>query len=273
MSASPADAAALPASMPPLPPARQLAPGLWFAAGMIALYFALQAVVGILAALLLGIATGYVHGLREIGTSVHAMLAEPGLPAMTVMLTLGVTAAIMLLLVRKCWPALWPLAEPPGLGFCRPRQAAFFGAAIVVGVAAPLLGAMLTQWLAQGHPVPQDIRQLGTQTPLMPRLALVVMVASVGPLVEETLFRGVLLSALLQRWRVGASVAISATVFALAHLPGLHYHWYALPDLALLALGLAWLRLHSRSIWPAVLAHGVNNLLAVAAWFVTAHAA
>jgi hypothetical protein len=41
-----------------------------------------------------------------------------------------------------------------------------------------------------------------------------------------------------------------------------------LPDLALLALLLAWLRLRSGSIWPAVLAHGLNNLLGVASWFV-----
>ncbi|TAL90510.1 MAG: CPBP family intramembrane metalloprotease, partial [Rhodanobacter sp.] len=42
-------------------------------------------------------------------------------------------------------------------------------------------------------------------------------------------------------------------------------------DLLLLALALAWLRLRSESIWPSVIAHGANNLLAVAAWFVVAH--
>src|SRR3546814_10284542 len=35
-------------------------------------------------------------------------------------------------------------------------------------------------------------------------------------------------------------------------------------DLLLLALMLAWLRLYSASIWPCVLAHAVNNVLAVA---------
>jgi membrane protease YdiL (CAAX protease family) len=61
---------------------------------------------------------------------------------------------------------------------------------------------------------------------------------------------------------------ISSLAFALIHLPGLQYQWYALPELALLALVLAWLRLRSGSIWPAVVAHSVNNLLAVAGWFV-----
>ncbi|MEO8994469.1 MAG: CPBP family glutamic-type intramembrane protease [Rhodanobacter sp.] len=36
----------------------------------------------------------------------------------------------------------------------------------------------------------------------------------------------------------------------------------------MLAAGLAWLRLRSKSIWPSVLAHGVNNLLAVLGWFI-----
>ena len=97
---------------------------------------------------------------------------------------------------------------------------------------------------------------------------MTLVVVTVGPLVEELLFRGVLLSALLRRCHVGWSVAITSLLFALIHLPGLQFQWYGLPDLALLALLLAWLRLHSGSIWPAVLAHGLNNLLAVLPWFV-----
>jgi membrane protease YdiL (CAAX protease family) len=62
-------------------------------------------------------------------------------------------------------------------------------------------------------------------------------------------------------------------VFALAHLPSMQWQWYALPDLALLAAALSWLRLRAGSLWPAVLAHGVNNLLAVVAWFATAGSA
>jgi membrane protease YdiL (CAAX protease family) len=87
-------------------------------------------------------------------------------------------------------------------------------------------------------------------------------------LLEELLFRGVLLSALLRRWHVGWAVAASSLLFALIHLPGLDYQWYAVPNLLLLALMLAWLRLYSASIWPCVLAHAVNNVLAVAVWFV-----
>lgn len=262
-----------PAADPPSGPA-PTAPGLGVAAGLIALYFALQLVASGVLALALGIASGFVHptqGFDQVGPGIRAMLAQPGRPALLAIVTLGVAAGLTLQLAWRRWPALWPQARPPGFGFTLPWHGGFFALAIAVGLAAPLLGGWLTQLLAHGHPVTQNIEQLGMSTPAGWRVALALLATTLGPLVEELLFRGVLLSALLRRFRVGGSMAISALVFALAHLPGLQFAWYALPDLMLLALALAALRLASRSLWPAVLAHGVNNLLAVAAWFVVSH--
>ncbi|MEW5313406.1 MAG: hypothetical protein WDW38_004977 [Sanguina aurantia] len=155
-----------------------------------------------------------------------------------------------------------------GLGMTLPTNPAFFALAVLLGLAAPLLGGVLTYLLAHGNPVTQDIQTLGTHTPMALRVLLVIAVVALGPLVEELLFRGVLLSSLLHRWPVGWSMAISALLFSVVHLPSMQWSWYALPDLALLALGLAWLRLRAGSLWPAVVAHGVNNLLAVMVWFV-----
>ncbi|HEY8681590.1 MAG TPA: CPBP family intramembrane glutamic endopeptidase [Rhodanobacter sp.] len=249
-------------------------PGLWAALGLLVLYFALQAGSGMLIALVMGLATGFMHasqGAVQVGFQVRAMLAQPDTQAVIVMLTLGMAAAVTLLLARRRWPGLWSLALPPGFGFTLPGRPLFFALAILVGLAAPLLGGLLTQVLSHGQRLGQDIQQLGSDTSPELRILLVLVVTALGPVVEELLFRGVLLSALLQRCRVGWAVGISSLLFALVHLPGLHWQWYALPDLALLALALSWLRLRAGSIWPAVLAHGVNNLLAVAAWFVAVH--
>jgi membrane protease YdiL (CAAX protease family) len=267
------DTSLLPPATPPVPrmPALARAPGLWAALGLIALYFLLQAVGSTLIALALGLVTGFVHlqqGISHAGDGIHAMLEQPGMQALLVILTLGLAAALILLLAQRRWPQLWTLARPPGFGFARPARPLLLLLAAAVGLAAPLLGGWLTQLLAHGHAVSQDIRQLGAGTPLAWRMPLVLVVVGLGPVVEELLFRGVLLSALLQRWQLGWAVAISSLMFALVHLPGLQWQWFALPDLLLLALALAWLRLRSGSIWPAVLAHGINNLLAVAGWFV-----
>ena len=69
--------------------------------------------------------------------------------------------------------------------------------------------------------------------------------------------------------RTAWAVLASAALFALVHQPDLHWLWYALPNLALLGVVLTWLRLRSGSLWPAVLAHAINNLLAMLALFVS----
>ncbi len=222
----------------------------------------------------LALATGHLHSWQELADPdevIHNTLGQPGMQALLVMLVLSLAAATVMLLIWRRWPRLWTLARPPGFGFVAPAQAAFFLLAVVIGLAAPILGGWLTQWLAHGHAVTQNIRQLGENTPLGWRIPLVILVVSLGPLVEELLFRGVLLSALLKRWGSVAAIVLSSLVFALAHLPGLNWQLFALPDLLLLALALAWLRLRSGSIWTSVVAHSANNLLAVAAWFMVAH--
>ena len=243
-------------------------PGLWAALGLIVFYFVLQVVSSTLIVLLIQLSAGLMRVLQGKAHLGAVLGTAPAMPAVTAMFTLIVSASLTLLLAYRKWPRLWSLAFPPGFGFALPARPLFFALAIGVGLVAPVLGGLLTQLLADGHKVSQDIQQLGGQTSLGLRIPLMLVVTSVGPLVEELLFRGVLLSALMQRWRVGQAVAISSLAFVLVHLPGLQWQWYALPDLLLLALALAWLRLRSGSIWPSVLAHGVNNLLAVAAWFV-----
>jgi Predicted metal-dependent membrane protease len=255
-------------SFPPVPLVRARAPGLWAAAGLIATYFVLQVVAGALFVSAVSVTTAFSHAGQDLHHAISAILGQPAMQALLAMLSIGIAAPLTLWLARRKWPQLWPLAQPPGFGFTLPRNLRFLALAVVAGLAAPVVGSLLTQWLAHGHTVTQDIQQLGGNTPLGLRIPLVLVVVSVGPLVEELLFRGVLLSALLQRWHAGWAVTLTSLGFALIHLPGLQYQWYALPGLALLALVLAWLRLRSGSIWPAVVAHGVNNLLAVLGWFV-----
>ncbi|OOG50326.1 abortive infection protein [Rhodanobacter sp. C01] len=271
---APIDILPTPSAIPPAPiiaspPARP--PGLRAALGLVALYFVLQAVGSGLIALVLGVAMGFVRpwqGMAHADDGIRSMLDQPGMPALLVIATLSLAAALILLLTRRRWPHLWSLAQPPGFGFVRTTRPLFLALAVAIGLTAPLLGGWLTQLLAHGQTVTQNIQQLGADTPPAWRIMLVLVVVSVGPVVEELLFRGVLLSALWQRWRTGWAMTLSSLAFALVHLPGLQWQWFALPDLLLLALALAWLRLRSGSIWPGVLAHGVNNLLAVAAWFV-----
>lgn len=88
---------------------------------------------------------------------------------------------------------------------------------------------------------------------------------SLGPgLSEELAFRGVILAGFRSRWGSAAAVTLSAVAFALYHLDPLH---------ALLAfpagLWLGALVVRTGSLYPAVVAHAVNNLwstVEAAAW-------
>lgn len=82
----------------------------------------------------------------------------------------------------------------------------------------------------------------------------VVSSTLIFPLLEELYFRGV-----LQTWLRGhipgfAAIAVSALAFA-----AYHENWDYLPSLAVLGAIAGWVYVKTKSIWPAVIAHGVYN--------------
>lgn len=279
----------------PTLPAPIRAPGVGEAIGLLVLYFALQLVVGFavgsLVGLTIGIRIGFAHGSSKSGGdhTLHALqvaLSNPDLRTGVTAATLLIAAGITLWIVHRRWPQQWSLAQAwQGFGFRPSASSAFYAAALALGVGVPVIGGLLTHLLAGSHPVTQSIAQMGQSASLAARLVLALSAITLGPLVEETLFRGVLFSSFLGfrrdapvsadadvgAGRIALAMCLSALLFGLVHLPDLGWHWYAVPNLALLGLGCAWLRLKSGSLWPAVMAHGINNLLAVAGWFVMTH--
>lgn len=90
-------------------------------------------------------------------------------------------------------------------------------------------------------------------------ILLVVGVALLAPLGEELVFRGYLHRVLGARYGIGRSIWVTSALFALIH-------FNPASILALFALGaiFALLRTRSGSIWPAILAHAVQNGLSSA---------
>jgi uncharacterized protein len=89
-------------------------------------------------------------------------------------------------------------------------------------------------------------------------LVTVLAGAVVTPLGEEAFFRGVLANALLARYRAWVGVVVSAAIFALAH--GINP---VLPAAFAVGVLAAVLFRRSGSVWPGVVLHGVNNLVAL----------
>lgn len=85
-------------------------------------------------------------------------------------------------------------------------------------------------------------------------IAGALSIVVVAPVVEELVFRGLLLRGLLRRHSPTLAASVTAVVFALYHLDP----WQAAAAFPL-GLGLAWLTIASGSVLPAILAHVLLN--------------
>jgi uncharacterized protein len=245
-------------------------PGVPYALALIVAYFLMQLAAGLLVSFVVGWLEKIHHPeLSRSQAHEHAvnLLRHPDSNALLVILALPLIALLMFGFVQRSWPALWARPKPPGFGLTAPASGSWYVLALVIGLAMPPIGALITQWLAHGHPVTQNIEELSRQASGHLRLPLGIVAVTVGPMIEELLFRGVLLSALMDRLSTRWSVAICALLFGVVHLIGLNFQWYAVPNLTLLAMALCWLRLKSASLWPPILTHSVYNLFAFIALF------
>ena len=248
-----------PSVAPPAPyaPAPARAPGPVETLLSITAYFVLQFAFGLL------------FGSISAWLANHFPDAAPPAPdrlILVVILTIACSAAVIISLLVRRWGPLTRARGPLGLGFA-PPDGRFVAMGTALGIAAPILGGLLTQLLAGDHEVSQAVSDIAANAHIGMRIALLPVVVLVGPMVEEVLFRGALLAWLRSHMRDGWAMAVSAIVFGAVHLPDLGWLWYAVPNLILVGAFCAWLRVRSGSIWPAFIAHAANNALATVAWF------
>ena len=82
-------------------------------------------------------------------------------------------------------------------------------------------------------------------------LALLITVAVIPPIVEELIFRGLLLERWATAWRVGTAVIVQAVFFGVLHVNPIGAGAFGL------VLALVYLR--SRSLWPPIAMHALWN--------------
>jgi membrane protease YdiL (CAAX protease family) len=136
------------------------------------------------------------------------------------------------------------------------RRAIGLSAAVFVGVFIAI--AVLEQFLHGGEE--QGLTPDGWQSDKAGAfIACFVVIAFVGPVVEELTFRG-LGYTLLEPYGRWTAITITAIVFGLQH--GLVQ---GLPELVLFGIALAWLRAETDSVYPPIVLHSLFNGLALIA--------
>lgn len=115
-------------------------------------------------------------------------------------------------------------------------------------------------WLdhdAEPQQLLQDLEDIRAVLPvILFSLGAVVM----APVVEETLYRGLLLRSLLRRFSPGAAVFLSAVVFAAVHPLGDPNTFRSVPALTALGLVLGVIAVRSNSLSRPILIHAGFNL-------------
>ena len=126
---------------------------------------------------------------------------------------------------------------------------------IVVGVVFVLLG--LRQNQTAGYPL--------IAGDYVGQLVFLIAAAVIAPLGEELLFRGYFWERLRQLGGVYGAIIGSALIFAVGHsLSASQGAIVLVMQTFVMGIGLAWLRHASGSIWAGLVAHSVNNMIAVA---------
>jgi len=168
---------------------------------------------------------------------------------------------------------LWLLArskEDASLGWSvEPKDLRYLALGIGLQfVIAPLMAPLVRHLFPDGRP-PQEIADIigSPDTAQFIKIFLFLTAVVFAPLLEEVVFRGVLLKALLPRGKTVAIVA-SSIIFAGVHLSGLRTDRYmaavavTIPPLLILGALLAWVTVRSGRLGPAIFMHSGWNLLA-----------
>jgi membrane protease YdiL (CAAX protease family) len=140
------------------------------------------------------------------------------------------------------------------------RDAGLVTAGLAVFLAAGVTIEPLIN-LFPDHYLKELDRMIGGAGPWMMMTTVVA-----APVLEELLFRGLVLEVLLRRWSAAAAVAVSAALFGAAHLPNLPQAVNAFAIACVMGYIFV---LTGRRLVPVIVIHAANNALAYTALRVT----
>jgi membrane protease YdiL (CAAX protease family) len=262
----------------PSPEQRPERPRKWPLAGAMALDFVIAMIAFVVLTLLVQI---LFVALRVVGQglSLSELTAKLRDPAQALRLigadglftTLLATNAAFLLIpiVRVRLLRREPLAE---IGFQAPRPLRLIGIGVGVGVVSLLVNAAVSGLFQSYGIVPDQAAQFPLfRGDYLGQVLFFVGAAVLAPIGEETLFRGYVFNAIRQsfgarNWGLPLAYLVSALLFAGVHVVSASQGLIGLlVPLFLIGLLLAWAMHYTQSLIPGIIAHAINNGVALVA--------
>lgn len=176
-------------------------------------------------------------------------------PDMLLAVLLAQAAVLLPVLVLALRLPLRAIGLGPATGDQLLRGLAWAPAALLVSFAAGALVVACAGRPPADQPVEQAIAAIHAR---LGWAGLILLTAVLPGILEEALFRGVILHGLRRRLPAWAAILLTALAFACLHLSP----WRFAPQLCLGCL-LGWLTLRSGSCWQAAVVHAGHNALIV----------
>ena len=164
-----------------------------------------------------------------------------------VLLYLPIIAWVVVMVMGRAGVNLGAMLRWPKLGTYWFVVAGMLLVQFVFSLAAILVTGLVAPWMGD------SLAGVGQGNVILATVGLVVL----PPLVEEVVFRGVLLERFSVKWRVGVAVILSAVLFGILHADPVGAGMFGI------ITGLLYLR--TGSLWPGIIIHPVNNSVALAA--------
>jgi membrane protease YdiL (CAAX protease family) len=224
--------------------------GIWTALGAFVLAFIIYALGDTILALI-------AKGLYDRDTIIFSIVAYQ-------FLGLGVAVCVVWLVMERTGADLSMLGfRFPGM----PTLVRAFLALVPIFIGVALISAAFSTFLP-GYHLQGNAKQelpVGHHVNTARAVLILVWAAVEAPLVEETLFRGIIfqgISRFAGRWlnhhlAVLVGAVVSGFIFGLAH-----FEPHTLPILVFLGIALAYVFYYSRSIYASMLVHGTVNAIA-----------
>lgn len=212
------------------------------------------------------------QGLTPVPEQIAQALGQPGAMAQMLMALASTASAALLLYfwrrrasAREIQASRAAIARRSTWGLIAAVALGVFVFSTAIGSLAERLGI---------HPVPTNLALMQEAIDQWPWF-LIVFAVALAPAYEELLFRRVLFGRLLAAGRPWLGMLLSSLAFALLHeVPGISGNGaWAILQLWLVygAMGtaFAWLYWRTGTLWAPIVAHGLNNAVALVAlhWF------
>lgn len=134
---------------------------------------------------------------------------------------------------------------------------------LIIGFMLILTIGIISESITSLIPMPDFIAEI-FKNAISLNLAGYLTAGIAAPICEECLFRGIILSALLRRYSPRKAIIWSSIIFGIAHLNP----WQFIAAF-LIGCAIGWLFWRTKSIWPGIFMHWLNNSIAFAIGFAT----